>query len=828
MNRKGVYSILSALLLAAGIALQPVALSFSSDTLDPRVTDFVTRQGALYGLYLDKDGGLEYMPTMPAPGTFTPGLRPLSPAVTARISAFLSKIPKGQEDEKMALALKAYMSSSPDSKSAELYARLFTSAGEKEILTTLGRHVLLDILTAEDGLLFEKFSEVTPSTGLAPGQLPPGMKKLAPWSPKTDTGLTGIKTQDAGELYDGASVHKLGKFDWTTVEKQFQTAARGRGYDASDLSKFYLDEKSRTIRVMVGMNRNLGSDHLTSSELDADTALKVIREAGLDPSLFEKSGAKLVRTVDNILTFEVPLKKAAAFGRNMQTLGLESRPAYQVFDNSVTTAAKALKNSPLIRMLMPFLPFSDTGSANVAKAVNGSGQDVDKALNNGPLREMGNGGKGTIVGVIDTGLDMTHPDFAGRVIDYFDFTGEGKTPEDSKRDEKGHGTQVAGILGGTGIASDGQYRGTAEQTKFVIFKVFDGLGRTSEDAVLAAMKKASTLPEEIRPQVVNMSLGGSGDANLGAVSTMANRLMVKDNIMMVVSAGNEGPYSGTIGSPGNARYVLTVTGTDWNKNFPAFASQGPVFSSIPGSARSFNKPDISAIAGGVNLHAEDKPSGFASMLARFLGYSEEPVDPNCRYGTGVIGPSSSQAFVDVPQAIRNNPRLSDNEKAQLQDKYEKERKIREDCVLKYNDKYYYQSGTSMATPMVSGMALDVIGYLRSKGVSYNTSEVKALIMETATDLGEKREVQGAGMINGGAIATALKARTDLGVPVGNIAYVLEMRLTSREMARLQQNPDYSVTSLGILDLRTGHLISTETELENLREELAHPNKPQPQ
>ncbi|TPW17490.1 MAG: peptidase S8 and S53 subtilisin kexin sedolisin, partial [Elusimicrobia bacterium] len=64
-------------------------------------------------------------------------------------------------------------------------------------------------------------------------------------------------------------------------------------------------------------------------------------------------------------------------------------------------------------------------------------------------------GEGTVVGIIDSGIDASHPDLKDRILDYADFTEEGK------KDGIGHGTHVAGSVGGSGAASDGQYKGMA-------------------------------------------------------------------------------------------------------------------------------------------------------------------------------------------------------------------------------------------------------------------------------------------------------------------------------------------------------------------------------
>ena len=130
-----------------------------------------------------------------------------------------------------------------------------------------------------------------------------------------------------------------------------------------------------------------------------------------------------------------------------------------------------------------------------------------------------------------------------------------------------------------------------------------------------------------------------------------------------------------------------------------------------------------------------------------------------------------------------------------------------------NPLYRYMTGTSMATPMASGIGADVIGYLKSRGVKVNATEVKAVMEETAADLGQAREVQGAGLINGDALAKSVAQRAAGGLPIGNIAYALALRLTSEDRKAVAKQSRYRETALGLLDTQTGHLVNTDAEFD---------------
>lgn len=182
-----------------------------------------------------------------------------------------------------------------------------------------------------------------------------------------------------------------------------------------------------------------------------------------------------------------------------------------------------------------------------------------------PVWAQGFTGKGVVVGIVDTGIDHSHPDLVGRVKASKDFTGEGDD------DNNGHGTHVAGIIGGTGTASGDQYRGVAYECEFVIAKVLRGNGGGLMSDVIAGLEYC--LDQGAR--VINLSLGG-GTANDGtdAISVACDNA-VKEGIVLCVAAGNSGPGAGTVGSPACAREVITIGATDKQDGIANYSSRGP-------------------------------------------------------------------------------------------------------------------------------------------------------------------------------------------------------------------------------------------------------------
>jgi subtilisin family serine protease len=175
-------------------------------------------------------------------------------------------------------------------------------------------------------------------------------------------------------------------------------------------------------------------------------------------------------------------------------------------------------------------------------------------------------GTGIKVAILDTGIDLTHPDLQGKVADSKVFTGES-----SVQDGFGHGTHVAGIIAGSGTASNGTYKGVAPGAQLVIGKVLDNTGSGSDSQVIAGMQWAAASGA----RVVNMSLGSSPTDGTDPVSEAVNQLTAATGTLFVIAAGNSGPSEQTVGSPGAADAALTVAAVDSSDQIASFSSRGP-------------------------------------------------------------------------------------------------------------------------------------------------------------------------------------------------------------------------------------------------------------
>ncbi|MGP3957665.1 S8 family serine peptidase [Nonomuraea sp. 3N208] len=184
-------------------------------------------------------------------------------------------------------------------------------------------------------------------------------------------------------------------------------------------------------------------------------------------------------------------------------------------------------------------------------------------------------GTGVKVAVLDTGIDDTHPDLAGRVKLKANFTEEADAYDDHF-----HGTHVASTIAGTGTAGGG--KGVAPGADLLVGKVLDQHGDGTESQVIAGMEWAVAQGAEI----VSMSLGAPATDGTDPMAKAVDRLS-ESGTLFVVAAGNNG-RARTINTPGSATSALTVGAVDGNDALAPFSSRGP--------RRGDNalKPDITA------------------------------------------------------------------------------------------------------------------------------------------------------------------------------------------------------------------------------------------
>jgi serine protease AprX len=205
------------------------------------------------------------------------------------------------------------------------------------------------------------------------------------------------------------------------------------------------------------------------------------------------------------------------------------------------------------------------------------------------LTSGGDTGQGVTVAVLDTGI-ANLPDFSGRLVGGVDLT-NGSSPY---QDNYGHGTFVAGLIAGNGVSSNGQYSGEAPGARLVSIKVAGADGTTHVGTFISGMQWAVDHRSSYGIKVLNVSLGFQPSQ-----STVSNPLdkaveaVWNSGIAVVASAGNAGPFNGTILSPGDDPLVITAGALDDMATASITDDEMNDFSSVgPTSPDGWVKPDL--------------------------------------------------------------------------------------------------------------------------------------------------------------------------------------------------------------------------------------------
>jgi subtilisin family serine protease len=296
-----------------------------------------------------------------------------------------------------------------------------------------------------------------------------------------------------------------------------------------------------------------------------------------------------------------------------------------------------------------------------------------------PPSTPNNTGAGVLVAVVDTGIQLSHPEFAGRIATggaCFGTTTACSGASAQGNDNQGHGTHVAGIIAaaanGTGTT------GVAPGASLLAVKVLDANGSGSYTAVAQGITYAA----QSNARVISMSLGGASPSS----TLIAPLQTAATSAVIVVAAGN----SGNALAPGYPAAYATTSG-------------------IGGSM---------IIVGSVNG---------SNQISSF---SQTPGTGGCAASGGVTRCFKDVFLVAPGESIRSTY---------------------------LNSGYAYMSGTSMATPYVSGVAARVLGaspFLTNK-------QVVEILLSSATDLGAAGTdaVYGRGLVNLTAALAPLGSQT---------------------------------------------------------------------
>lgn len=259
--------------------------------------------------------------------------------------------------------------------------------------------------------------------------------------------------------------------------------------------------------------------------------------------------------------------------------------------------------------------FGNTTTSTITVTVNPTAATATEqrlaAIGATPAKTAGSGIK---VGIIDSGIDYTHPDLGGgtsfptsRVTKGRDYVDNDSDP----RDGYGHGTHVAGIVGADGNPKLGGAYGVAPKVTFGAYRVFNNSG----DANTADITKAIDQAYLDGMNVVNLSLGATSVSWPNETSyplTQAAATLVKRGVVVVASAGNSSRGLFTAGSPAVAPGVIAVAATN------AAAAQVESYSAMGPAADLSLSPTIASPGSGVHstwLNKSFKDSTGTSMAA---------------------------------------------------------------------------------------------------------------------------------------------------------------------------------------------------------------------
>ena len=170
-------------------------------------------------------------------------------------------------------------------------------------------------------------------------------------------------------------------------------------------------------------------------------------------------------------------------------------------------------------------------------------------------KQLGFTGNGIKIGVIDTGINLNHPDFfnqdnTSRFSKGYDFVDRDAIPQDTN----GHGTQVTGIIG-----ADGQLKGIAPMAEIFSYRVSSDGESVPSDLIIKAINQAV----EDKVDIINISLGVNMTHN--KIDQAVNNA-IKQGVVVVTAAGNSGPDESTIGSPARNPNAITVGATYNNRD----------------------------------------------------------------------------------------------------------------------------------------------------------------------------------------------------------------------------------------------------------------------
>lgn len=180
-------------------------------------------------------------------------------------------------------------------------------------------------------------------------------------------------------------------------------------------------------------------------------------------------------------------------------------------------------------------------------------------------------GRGITAAVLDTGI-TPHIDFDNRILLFLDLIAGRTYPYD----DNGHGSHVAGLLAGSGKASNGKFKGVAPECGLVVLKILDHQGNGRKQDVLKAISWVRKMRIKYNIRILNISIGTTEqEKTLHDLLIEAVEEAWDDGLVVITAAGNSGPGAGTVTAPGSSRKVITVGSSDLIGAYGGISGCGP-------------------------------------------------------------------------------------------------------------------------------------------------------------------------------------------------------------------------------------------------------------
>ena len=269
-----------------------------------------------------------------------------------------------------------------------------------------------------------------------------------------------------------------------------------------------------------------------------------------------------------------------------------------------------------------FLPLPASINIDQPMAPSNNSEFSDDILDAKSVWTQGYNGSGVTVAIIDTGAMGDHPDLADRIIGFKDYVNnlDDMNPSDGidAYDDNGHGTACAWLIAGSGKQMGYNHSGVAPGAKLLVIKALDDQGSAQSSIFDSAIEFAV----DHGADVISISVGGTwtDDPYFVDTSIATVKGAVMAGVAVVIAAGNDGPSTTTIASPGVTLKAITVGASVNNQGVADFSSRGPVVYTYTNPHGVFAKPDILA-------------PGYRVPTARWTGSSQYEYPSDSQLGS---------------------------------------------------------------------------------------------------------------------------------------------------------------------------------------------------